>query len=147
LINIPLFFYFDNSSGQWVIKPSYNLAYTTYTLSIGTPPSLLMILFDFLARYNLTNIRSRVQPIGDDKVRDISINTRDLDLTKMLFGEVLIFCVTTCPYPSYTLCSFLTAPITADKSPLRVAIESLVGFIIHLLLNFIYCCTQLYSML
>lgn len=148
LIHIPLFFYYDNTSGRCVINPCFSLAYTTYSIIfIGFVPSFSMILFSYRAQYNLTKIRSRVPPIGGDiDQRNFRINKRDHDLMKMLFGEVFIFCVTTCPFPCSTLYNFLTASISAYKSPLRVAIESLVSFIIHPLLNYVYCCTQFYGM-
>ncbi|CAF4381422.1 unnamed protein product, partial [Adineta steineri] len=64
LVPIPLLFFFDNSSGRCAINPSYNLAYTCFSLTlIGILPPTLMILFTFLARHNLTMIRSRVKPI------------------------------------------------------------------------------------
>ncbi|CAF1313976.1 unnamed protein product [Adineta steineri] len=146
LMAIPLLFFFNNSSGCCAINPSYNLAYTSYSLTfIAILPPLLMILFSFLARHNLTMIRSRVKPIDGDKTRDIHIHKRDHDLIKMLFGEVVMFCLTTCPFPCITLYNFLTVPITSNKTPIRVAIESFINFIIQPLLNYTYCCTQFYG--
>ncbi|CAF3979134.1 unnamed protein product, partial [Adineta steineri] len=134
-----------NSSGRCAINPSYNLAYTSFSLTlIGILPPSLMILFTFLARHNLTMIRSRVKPIDGDRTRDIHIHKRDHDLIKMLFGEVLVFCLTTCPFPCSTLYNFLTIPIKSYKTPIRLAIESLINFIIQPLLTYTYCCTQFY---
>ncbi|CAF1449848.1 unnamed protein product [Adineta steineri] len=145
LVPIPLLFFFDNSSGRCAINPSYNLAYTCFSLTlIGILPPTLMILFTFLARHNLTMIRSRVKPIDGDRTRDIHIHKRDHDLIKMLFGEVLVFCLTTCPFPCSTLYNFLTVPIKSYKTPIRLAIESLITFIIQPLLTYTYCCTQFY---
>ncbi|CAF0918230.1 unnamed protein product [Adineta steineri] len=146
LMAIPLLFFFNNSSGRCAINPSYNLAYTSYSLTfIAILPPSLMILFSFLARHNLTMIRSRVKLIDGDKTRDIHIHKRDHDLIKMLFGEVVMFCLTTCPFPCITLYNFLTVPITSNKTPIRVAIESFINFIIQPLLNYTYCCTQFYG--
>ncbi|CAF0963685.1 unnamed protein product [Adineta steineri] len=145
LVNIALLFFFNNSSGRCAVNPSYNLAYTSYTLAfIGILPPSLMILFSVLARHNLRMIRSRVQPIDGDRTRGIHIHKRDHDLIKMLFGEVLVFCLSTCPFPFSVLYNFITAPITSDKTPLRVAIETFINFIIQPLLTYTYCCTQFY---
>ncbi|CAF1132488.1 unnamed protein product [Adineta steineri] len=145
LMNICFFSFFDNSSGRCATNPLYTLAYTSYSLTfIGILPSSLMILFGFLARYNLTKIRLRVQPVDGDRARGIQIHKRDHDLMKMLFGEVLVFCVTTCPFPCSLLYNYLTASITSSKTPIRIAIESLINFIIQPLLTFTYCCTQFY---
>ena len=64
---------------------------------------------------------------------------------QMLVGEVLVFCITTCPYPINTLYNYVTLPIASYKSQLRLAIESLVGFIILPLFSYTYCCTQFYG--
>jgi hypothetical protein len=47
---IHLLIFFDNSSDQCVINPSYNLAYTSFAF----------IAIGILPQYNLTNIRSCV---------------------------------------------------------------------------------------
>lgn len=105
-----------------------------------------MILFSFLARYNLIKIRSRVRPTGGTS-QDIHIHKRDHDLMKMLIGEVIVFSLTTSVYPFNTMYSYLTIPIKAYKSPVRLAVESLIGYIIHPLLSYTYCCTQFYGKL
>jgi hypothetical protein len=145
LISIPLFVFFDNSSGLCAIKPAYNLAYVIFALIfIGIVPPILMIIFTLLARHNLISMRSRVQATGGTR-QSIHIHKRDHHLMKMLIGEVLVFCMTTCSYPAITMYNYLTLPIKAYKSPLRLAIESLVGFIIQPLLTYTYCATQFYS--
>jgi hypothetical protein len=147
LLPIPLFIFFDNSSGLCGINPTYNLDYTIFALIvIGILPPLLLVIFACLARYNLIKIRSRVRPTGGTD-QDVHIHKRDQDLMKMLIGEILVFCLTTWPYPILTLYNFITLPIKAYKSPLRLAIESLVGFIIQPLLSYTYCCTQFYGKL
>jgi hypothetical protein len=145
LISIPLLIFFSNDSGLCAINPTYRLAYVVFALIlIGILPPVLMILFTLLARYNLLKIRSRVQPNGVTR-QSIHIHKRDHHLMQMLIGEVLVFCITTCPYAINTLYNYVTLPITQYKSPLRLAIESLVGFIILPLLSYTYCCTQFYG--
>jgi hypothetical protein len=77
--------------------------------------------------------------------RSMSIHKRDRDLMKMLGGEVFVYCVTTIPYPINLIYSVSTSSIAASKSPMRLAIESLIGYIVSPLLNFMYCCAQFYG--
>ncbi|UJR26953.1 hypothetical protein I4U23_008260 [Adineta vaga] len=146
LMPVHLLIFFDNNtSGQCSINLAYNLAYTIFAMiAIGILPPFLMILFTYLAHYNLRRIRSRVQLSGNESTADNHIHKRDYDLMKMLVGEVILFCITTSLYPINTMYNFLTIPVKPFKSPLRVAIEALIGYIVHPLLSFTYCCTQFY---
>lgn len=146
LVPIPLFFFFDNGSGLCAINASDNLAYTTFALiAIGILPPGSMIIFTILARYNLTQIRGRVQVHDEQPAQQMHIRKRDYDLLKMLVGEVILFCATTSVYPASTLYNYLTGPLREYKSAMRLAVESLIGYIIHPLLSFTYCCTQFYG--
>jgi hypothetical protein len=124
---------------------SYAFFYAIYSLIvIGILPLVLMIIFSLLAWHNLQLIRSRVVPI-DPTIRNIKIHKRDRDLMKMLSGEVLAYCITTIPYPINLIYSVSTSSITAYKTPTRLAMESLIGYIVSPLLNFMYCCAQFYG--
>jgi hypothetical protein len=124
---------------------SYALFYAIYSLIvIGILPLVLMIAFSLLAWRNLRMIRSRVTPTGE-ATRNIHIHKRDRDLMKMLSGEVMVYCITTMPYPINLIYSVSTSSIAAYKSSTRLAIESLVGYIVSPLLNFMYCCAQFYG--
>ncbi len=124
---------------------SYAFFYAIYSLIvIGVLPLVLMILFSSLAWHNLQKIRSRVGPTGP-ATRNINIHQRDRDLMKMLSGEVFVYCLTTIPYPINLIYSVSTSSIAAYKSSTRLAIESLIGYIISPLLNFMYCCVQFYG--
>jgi hypothetical protein len=124
---------------------SYAFFYAIYSLIvIGILPLALMIVFSLLARHNLQMIRSRVVPIGQT-TRNLNIHKRDRDLMKMLSGEVFVYCLTTIPYPINLIYSVSTSSIAAYKSSIRLAIESLIGYIVSPLLNFMYCCAQFYG--
>ncbi len=145
LLPIQLLIYFDNHTGRCVLSPLYTLAYTIFALiAIGVLPLLLMIIFGLLARHNLHLIRARVVPANNPNQK-LRMHKRDHDLMKMLAGEVLIYCIATIPYPSSILYGYFTIPIAGEKSPMRIAIESLIAFIIYPLLAFTYCCTQFYG--
>ncbi len=151
IIPIHLSIFFSNDTGRCIALPgTYALFYAIYLLIfIGILPLFLMILFSLLAWHNLQLIRSRVRPtdaatIGN-RTRNIQIHKRDRDLMKMLSGEVFVYCLTTIPYPINLIYSVSTNSIAAYKSPMRLAIESLIGYIISPFLNFMYCCTQFYG--
>ncbi len=159
IIPIHLAVFFSNTSGRCIALPgTYALFYAIYSLIvIGVLPLFLMILFSLLAWHNLKVIRSRVAPANIalreaarrgktmTNGRSMSIHKRDRDLMKMLGGEVFVYCVTTIPYPINLIYSVSTSSIAASKSPMRLAIESLIGYIVSPLLNFMYCCAQFYG--
>ncbi len=146
IIPIHLAIFFNNSTGRCIAMPqSYAFFYAIYSLIvIGILPLALMIVFSLLAWHNLQMIRSRVVPIGQT-TRNLNIHKRDRDLMKMLSGEVFVYCLTTIPYPINLIYSVSTSSIAAYKSSIRLAIESLIGYIVSPLLNFMYCCAQFYG--
>jgi hypothetical protein len=149
IIPIHLAIFFSNSTGQCIALPgTYALFYAIYSLIvIGILPLFLMILFGLLAWHNLQLIRSRAARIGAGikTIQHTQIVKRDRDLMRMLSGEVFVYCLTTIPYPIYLIYSVSTSSIVAYKSPVQLAIESLIGYIISPLLNFMYCCVQFYG--
>ena len=146
IIPIHMAVFFSNNTGRCIALPgTYAFFYAIYSLIvIGVLPLLLMVVFSLLAWHNLRKIRSRVAPIGA-VTRNITIHKRDRDLMKMVSGEVIAFFITTVPYPINLIYSVSTSSITAFKSPIRLAIESLVGYIISPILNLMYCCVQFYG--
>ncbi len=94
LMYTPLFSFFNNSSSRCVIDPPYSLAYTTYSpIFIGVLLPLLLVSFSYFSWFNVTKIRWRVQPIGDDIVWSITLHKCDHDLMKVLVSEIFISCV------------------------------------------------------
>ena len=144
LIPIHMVVFFNNDSGRCRATPgTYALFYAIYSLFvIGLFPLVLMIVFSLWAWNNLRLAHIRVAPVGSRVVR---VHKRDRDLLKMLSGEVLVYCITTIPYPINLIYTVSTEPFAALKSPTRKSIESLVGYIVSPLLNFMYCCAQFYG--
>ncbi|CAF2857827.1 unnamed protein product [Rotaria sp. Silwood2] len=144
IIPIHMVIFFNNTSGRCIATPGvYALFYAIYSLFIiGIIPLLLMIVFSMRAWHNLRLARTRIAQAGTNNVK---IAKRDRDLMKMLSGEVFVYCLTTIPYPINLIYSVSTNSIAAFKSPERKAIESLVGYIVSPLLNFMYCCAQFYG--
>ena len=112
------------------------------SLLVYLPPTL-MITFGILAWYNLRKMRERVHPM--DRSGQSRFSTVDRDLMRMLTGEVLVYVITTLLYPVNVLYGVVTTSLGVEKTPLRSAIESLIGFIISPLLNYIYCVAPFYS--
>ena len=146
IIPIHLAIFYNNSTGRCIASSAaYAFFYAIYSLIvIGVLPLVLMIVFSFLAWYNLRLTRTRVAPIIIG-IQNIKIRKRDRDLMKMLTGEVFVYCLTTIPYPINLIYSVSTVSISAYKSAARIAIESLIGYIISPILNFMYCCVQFYG--
>lgn len=146
IIPIHMAVFFNNSSGRCAATPgTYALVYAIYSVVvIGWLPLFLMILFSLMALHNLRKIRGRIYP-GAGMQRNILIHKRDRELMRMLFAEVAMYCLTTIPYPVNLIYSVTTSYLGVQKNPLRVAIESLISYIISPLLNFMYCCIQFYG--
>ena len=146
LMPIHMAVFFNNNTGRCTATSgTYAFFYAIYSLIvIGILPLFLMILFSLLAWHNLRKIRSRVIPSGST-TRNITIHKRDRNLMLMLTGEVIVFCITTIPYPINMIYSVWTSSMQIHKNQTRLAIESLVGYIISPILNLMYCCVQFYG--
>lgn len=133
-----------NSTGRCGAPSYYAFAFGMYLLVfIGILPPILMIFFGVFAWYNLKNVRRRVCPIV--RSGHYRFPKSDRDLMRMLTGEVCVYVVTTVLYPANVLYGVITAPFASQKSAIRLAVESLIGFIISPLLNYIYCVAPFYS--
>lgn len=132
------------TAGRCGAPSNYALPYSIYLfIFIGILPPTLMITFGILAWRNLKQVRSRVAPTSTS-IR-FRLHRADRDLMKMLTGEVIVYIITTFLYPINVLYGFITAPIAQDKSPMRLAVESLIGYIVSPILNYIYCAAPFYS--
>ncbi|UJR22182.1 hypothetical protein I4U23_025246 [Adineta vaga] len=145
ILPIHMIVFFNNNTGR--CSPSsgtYAFFYAIYSLIIiGILPLLLMIVFSTRAWYNLQRAHNRVLPENHQN-QNIHMRKRDRDLLKMLSGEVFLYCLTTIPYPINQIYSVSTSSMIEYKDPIRLAIESLIGYIISPFLNFMYCCAQFY---
>ena len=144
IIPIHMAVFVNNDSGRCRPSSSYALAFSIYLfIFIGILPPLLMITFGILAWQNLQFIRKRIAPLTN--AHRVRFHRSDRDLMLMLTGEVLVYIITTSLYPVNVLYGVITAPITAEKSDMRLAVESLVAFIISPVLNYVYCVSHFYG--
>ena len=148
IIPIHLAIFYSNVTGRCIAQAgTYAFTYAIYSVVvIGILPLLFMIVFSALAWRNLQQIRSRVNPTGPAR-SNVLVHKRDRDLMKMLFAEVFVYCVTTIPYPINLIYNVTTSSMGIQRDSYRLAIESLIGYIITPLLNFMYCCVQFYGMI
>ncbi|CAF5007746.1 unnamed protein product [Rotaria sp. Silwood1] len=109
---------------------------------VGSLPPLLMFLFGLLTWRNLKEIRSRIAPENDST--RYRLQRCDRDLMKMVAGETLVYLITTMPYPVNSLYGIITASIAQQKSEMRLAIETLISYIISQILIYIYYVTPFY---
>ncbi|CAF1250393.1 unnamed protein product [Rotaria sordida] len=146
IIPVHMAIFINNYSGRCGAPSYYAFAFSIYLfIFIGFLPPCLMIFFGVLAWHNLRQIRSRIAPRRN--LTQTRFHKADRDLMRMLAGEVLVYVVTTVVYPANVLYGFITTPITQQKSEMRLAIESLVGYIVSPLLNYIYCVAPFYGMI
>jgi hypothetical protein len=145
IIPVHMAIFINNYSGHCGAPSYYAFAFSIYLfIFIGLIPPTLMISFGLLARRNLKLVRLRVTPTN--RTAQVRFNKANRDLMKMLTGEVIVYIVTTIFYPVNVLYGVITMPIAQQKSEMRLAVESLVGYIISPFLNCIYCVAQFYGM-
>ena len=145
LIPVHLAIFINNESGRCGPPVSYAFVFGIYlVIFIGILPPVMMIFFGVLARHNLLLIRTRVATsIQPTRAR---LHKADRDLMKMLTGEVVVYIITTLLYPANILYGVVTTSML-EKNAMRVAVESLISFIISPVLNFIFCVASFYGMI
>ncbi|CAF1528709.1 unnamed protein product [Rotaria sp. Silwood1] len=111
----------------------YSMIYTIYyMITAGILPPLLIIIFTLLVMKSLKQLRSRVQPIREDRENKQSINIvqkRDRDLINMVFIEVMFYVVSTMPFSIYLIYKMVTDDLI--KSRERKQIESFINYILQ----------------
>ena len=144
LIPVHMAIFINNESGRCGPPASYAFAFGIYlVIFIGVLPPVMMVFFGILARHNLILIRTRVA--GSIHSTRARFHKADRDLMKMLTGEVLVYIITTLLYPVNVLYGVVATSIV-EKTAMRVAVESLISYIISPVLNFIYCVASFYGM-
>jgi hypothetical protein len=118
----------------------YSLIYSIYSFIVaGFLPPTLMITFGFLTIHNLRHIHSRVRP---NIIRITHMRRKDYDLSIMLICEVIVYFISTIPYPIQTL--YLTITRDIIKSSYRLKIESFITFLSYSFLIYINSASTFY---
>jgi hypothetical protein len=114
-------------SGHCTAYGKYSLIYSIYSFIVaGFLPPTLMITFGFLTIRNLRDIHARVRP---SIIRIGRIRRKDYYLSVMLICEVIVYFISTIPYPIQTL--YLTITRDMNKSIVRLQIESFITFLAY----------------
>ena len=118
----------------------YSLIYSIYSFIVaGLLPPILMIIFGYLTIRNLRQIHSRLRP---NIIRISNINKKDYYLLVMLMCEVIVYLISTIPYPIQTL--YLTITRDLIKSSFRIQIESFITFMAYSFLIYINSASTFY---
>lgn len=126
-IHMPIFTIIQ--SNQCTMLYAYNLAFSIYAVVFaGTVPPILMSIFSLITIHNLHSIHMR-----NSIVR--RIQQRDIHLIRMLIAQVIVYVLTTTPYPLSKIYSFLTLSIS--KSIDRQIIEEFIYFLTSSFLLFL----------
>jgi hypothetical protein len=127
-------------SGRCNAYGKYSLIYSIYSFIVaGFLPPTLMIIFGFLTIRSLRRIHSRVRP---NIIRISHIHRKDYYLLVMLMCEVIVYLISTIPYPIQTL--YLTITKDMIKSSFRIQIETFVTFMAYSFLIYINSASTFY---
>jgi hypothetical protein len=126
--------------GRCTAYGNYSLIYSIYSFIVaGFLPPTLMITFGFLTIRNLRDIHSRVRP---NIIRIARIERKDHYLSVMLICEVIVYFISTIPYPIHTL--YLTITRDTIKSETRLQIESFITFLAYSFLIYVNSASTFY---
>jgi hypothetical protein len=120
--------------GYCIMPGIYSLIFGIYSLIFtGVIPPILMSIFSLITLKNLHSVHVRIHVTNKQTNR--LMHQRDLHLTRMLTAQVLIYILTTTPYPLNAFYAAIT--ISGNKSLDRQIIELFIYFITGTFLLFI----------
>ncbi|CAF2646290.1 unnamed protein product [Rotaria sp. Silwood2] len=112
------------SNGKCIKPGLYNIIFGIYVfIVIGVAPLILMITFSLVTWRNIRVAHRRVHPASTIS----SMRQRDFQLTRMLVAEVVVYVLSTIPFPVYSFYSSVTMSI--NKSVDQQTIEAFINFI------------------
>lgn len=142
---IPLhinFYYGRILSGQCGVSGVYGIFFSIYSATVTGGHLILMIIFSSLAVYNIRKAHLRIQPIGLQRQHAQEMRKKDFQMIKMLFGEVIVYVLTSAMFPVFTI--YTVAAENMSKSSDRLAVESFFAFLVPDFLVMINPCTTFY---
>jgi hypothetical protein len=134
--------------GQCTTAGVYSIIYTVYTiLFVGLIPSITSAVFGYLTYRNMRQMRTRVQPIGQNTTNThVSTQRRDRDLLIIVIAEVLVYVITTALFTLILLEMLITEYTMPNKSFQYLQIEIFIVNIAIFLL-FVNCAAPFYTYL
>lgn len=128
---IPVLIFYNIQGGDCSYEIGiYAVLFGIYlAIESGMIPPMLMLLFGLLTIRNIRLSKQTIHPQPSTHATGTAQTTRlsrkDLQLTKMLFGQIILWIILNIPYPSYQLYRSIT--IDDPTSELRTSIESFVS--------------------
>lgn len=110
------------------IRTGTAIVITLYSLvSVGLVPSLTLSIFTYLTYLNIKRLRSRIQPFTQGTApKNQIIQRRDRDLLILVISEVIVYIITTAPFPAILLEMLITQYTTPMKSLYQTFVELFV---------------------
>ncbi|CAF4496818.1 unnamed protein product [Rotaria sp. Silwood2] len=155
LVYIQAIVFYDIQNGTCSYRSGvYGMFFTIYLLiESGILPPLLMMIFGLITIKNIQQSKRKTRPItlvnGVRSAEFTGMSSKDIQYTKMLFSQILIWTIFNMINPCVLL--YQTMTINETKSSLRLTIEAFINnmsyMFIHLefsLTFFIYTLSSLY---
>jgi hypothetical protein len=118
----------------------YSIVYFLYLIIfVCLVPLILKTIFGFLAYYKMKQLHTRVQSISN-----LTIHRRDRELFAMVLAEVIVYLITTLPYPIIIIEMAATNYMGINKSIERIEMESFL-LTVSFALIYLNCSTPFYT--
>ena len=136
IVSVHLLIWESIENNRCYVYGLYGQIFGYYNLILsGIIPILCIVLISIPLMRNLRQIRSRIQPQGNNG----HLNRRDVNLMKIILAEVVVYVVCSIENPLMIIYSTTTSNLGVVKSAERKQIESFMSFItMSLLLYLIY---------
>jgi hypothetical protein len=105
-------------NGRCTTPGVYSIIYSVFTIIVvGLIPSITLVIFGYLAYHNMRKMQNRIQPVGRNTIDgNISIQRRDRDLLIIILAEILVYVVTTSPFPLIELAMLIGQYVMPNTS-------------------------------
>jgi hypothetical protein len=143
-------------NGRCLMPGLYPYFFAVYAIiAAAIIPPIIMITFSILAAKNIRRTRQRVQPLPVNTNNITNINTTtngsthvrlkqyDYELLKMLWIDVIIYCISVIPIPIYDIYAAIT--LKSTKTEEQVAWQNFFTYLTYQFLLYIAASTSLYT--
>lgn len=121
--------------GQCGVYGTYALVYTSYVIAVaGLIPPLVLIVFAGLTYRNMRNMRARISSTASPANASTSLRRRDRELLVLVACELVLYVITTTPFPVMLAEFNISQLLIPTKSLLHLQIESFILYATLLLL-------------
>ncbi|CAF1047907.1 unnamed protein product [Adineta steineri] len=147
ILPVHLIIYNTIQNSRCIMPGLYPYFFAAYAIIIAAiiPPSM-MITFSILAAKNIRQMRRRIQPSSMDTIvgnSNIHLKQYDYQLLKMLFIDVIIYCISAIPSPIYYIYAAIT--LQSIKTAEQIAWQNFFSYLAYQFLLYIAASTSLYT--